>query len=75
LKYTRAKPSEFAAHHLAYIPKVIFWLQQATECNLTHQISLATTFRRVIKTPSESLPQPKCSRIYAENSCRKSGWH
>ena len=23
-KYTRAKPSEFAAHHLAYIPKVIF---------------------------------------------------
>lgn len=23
-KYARAKPSEFAAHHLAYIPKVIF---------------------------------------------------
>ncbi len=23
-KYTRAKPSDFAAHHLAYIPKVIF---------------------------------------------------
>ena len=23
-KYTRAKPSEFAAHHLAYVPKVIF---------------------------------------------------
>jgi hypothetical protein len=26
-KYTRAKPSEFAAHHLAYVPKVISWLQ------------------------------------------------
>ena len=23
-KYTRAKPSSFAAHHLAYIPKVFF---------------------------------------------------
>jgi len=33
-KYTRAKPSEFAAHHLAYIPKVISRLQHATESNL-----------------------------------------
>jgi hypothetical protein len=24
-KYTRAKPTEFAAHHLAYIPSVSFW--------------------------------------------------
>lgn len=23
-KYTRAKPSELAAHHLAYVPKVRF---------------------------------------------------
>ena len=27
-KYTRAKPSSFAAHHLAYIPKVRYWLFQ-----------------------------------------------
>lgn len=33
-KYTRAKPSEFAAHHLAYVPKVISRLQHATESNL-----------------------------------------
>jgi len=25
-KYTRAKPTSFAAHHLAYIPKVSFYL-------------------------------------------------
>jgi len=33
-KYTRAKPSEFAAHHLAYVPKVISWLQHITKSNL-----------------------------------------
>jgi hypothetical protein len=27
-KYTRAKPSAFAAHHLAYIPKVIYYVLQ-----------------------------------------------
>ena len=33
-KYARAKPSEFAAHHLAYVPKVNSILEYATESNI-----------------------------------------
>lgn len=69
-KYTRAKPSEFAAHHLAYVPKVISSTYNKIK---SHEISLVTMSRRATKSISVSLLPPKCSLIYGENLCRKCG--
>jgi hypothetical protein len=64
-KYTRAKPSALAAHHLAYIPKV----GQTTIKYLSHPLmksgSLMTRFKTSIVNITERLrlltPSPICA--------------
>ena len=71
-KYTRAKPSEFAAHHLAYVPKVCSISRIAYKSNV-NLFSLVTMFKRLINLFLENLQRLKCSLIYAERLCRQSG--
>jgi hypothetical protein len=57
-KYSRAQPSSFAAHHVAYMPKVLFLNSHSKISNL--RLSLTTEFRNFILKFSERLLQQPC---------------
>jgi hypothetical protein len=59
-KYTRAKPSSFAAHHLAYIPKVHFRLLQFySQFDINFQLddSLQDFYRLTFGEPASNPPK------------------
>jgi hypothetical protein len=70
-KYSRAKPSSFAAHHLAYIPKVSFssMLKFGTDVSCR----LAMIFKKYTGTIMRKVPCLLFLCIFDASSCRRSG--
>jgi hypothetical protein len=60
-KYSRAKPSSFAAHHVAYMPKVFFFAHYTSIMFILS--SLTTRFKNSTWKPSESQRLQQCLPI------------
>jgi hypothetical protein len=71
-KYIRGKPTSFAAHHVAYMPKV-FLRFLCENSNLMRLLSLVISSRNSIRMCSERQLQQQCLHIYAENLHMLSG--
>jgi hypothetical protein len=72
-KYSQAKPSSFAAHHIAYIPKVWFLLSKKCIADIDGDYSSMTRFKRHTLNILKSLQPPPCSPICDVNLYTLSG--
>jgi hypothetical protein len=74
-KYFRGKPTSFAAHHVAYLPKVFqqVFVSMYQYFDSKYHFSLVIVFRNSIRRSLERRRQQRCSRICVENLYKQSG--
>jgi Plavaka transposase len=74
-KYARGKPTSFAAHHLAYIPKVRSLPCASCGVKLNSCLSLSIHFRISIEGNLGSQPRHPFLSISDESLCKLSGYY
>jgi hypothetical protein len=75
-KYFRGKSTSFAAHHIAYIPKVCpKFISVSNYLSLQLEYRLATVFKNSISKTLINRQQKLCSDIFGESSFRLFGFY